>query len=213
MTSVYICDDDTSFRNTLKNLITSDKRLTLTGEGTDGAQGLREIAKLAPAICFIDLLMPHMDGVDLITQLRKKGVSTKIIVVSQTYEESWIDRLIPLNISAFVMKTDDVAHLHQAITSVLGGDTYFSPRIGSVLYKKLGQRYQQRSVEIESHGLTPKELVVAELVSQGKTVREIAEHLSCSENTVKTHKLNLMRKLDAKNSSEVTSWYLTKIQA
>lgn len=205
MVTVFICDDDPAYKATLKTFLLTIDDLEIVGEASNGQEALSLINQLRPDICFIGLTMPKMNGVELIKELQDAQSTTKRIVISQNSDEKWLDRLLAFEIDGHILKTDSRDNILNSITAIKVNDKYFSPSIAKIFYSALRKGRSPETI-ITDIPLTPKEKEVAILTSKGFTVREIAQHLNCSENTVKTHKSHLMKKIRAKNSAEVTSW-------
>jgi DNA-binding NarL/FixJ family response regulator len=204
-TTVFICDDDPNYRLTLKTFLRAQDGIELVGEASSGQEAIGIICKINPHVCLIDLTMPKMNGFDLIKSLQESQSKTKVIVITQHSDETWLDRLLNHEIDSCILKTDTGEDIIKSIKVTITGDKYFSPSVAKLFYKKLRGERSPKALASEIP-LTPKEQEVAILTSKGFTVKEIAAHLLCSENTVKTHKSHLMKKISARNSAEVTSW-------
>lgn len=207
MTTVFICDDDPNYRMTLKTFLQAQDGIELVGEACNGQEALSLISKINPQVCLIDLTMPKMNGVDLIKSLQEVKSKTKRIIITQHSDEDWLERLLNHEIDGFILKTDGRENILNSIKTTIENDKYFSPSVAKLFYKKLREGRSPENI-VSDIPLTPKEQEVALLTAKGFTVKEIANHLRCSENTVKTHKSHLMKKISAKNSAEVTSWVL-----
>ena len=206
--SIFICDDQPIFREGLKTFLSIQSNLHLVGEAQNGKEALTAILKHKPMVCIIDLSMPILDGTELLEQLRKNKTDAKFIVLSQHHEKHWILKLLATGVDAFILKSDGRDYLLDAIWAISKGERYFSPTIANIFYQMLHSEHNNKSIQMNKYELSSREKEVARLTSMGMTVREIATNLNCSQNTIKTHKSNLMKKLNTKNAAEVTSWVL-----
>ena len=207
--SVLICDDNPEFLSTLRTLVTFQGNIQVLGEASNGAEGFDKVLALKPEVIILDLGMPVMDGPKLIEKIKSHQLKTKIVVLSQNENPNWLDQLIQNEIDGFVLKSDSRDNILNAIITVATGEKYFSPTVAALLYKKLTRQGSiQKSHDPAVELLTPKEREVAKNTSKGFSVKEIAQEMGLSENTIKTHKSNLMKKINAKNSAEVTLWVL-----
>lgn len=204
MTSIFICDDQPIYLAALKSFFNLQEGIHIVGEASNGVDALGMIINLRPDVCIIDLSMPKMDGVTLIQNLNKNKVQSKKVVLSQNSGKEWLDRLISNEIDGFILKTDDKNQLLNAVTAVSDGETYFSPAVATIFYRLLSKN-ETSSI---TSPLSSREHDVAILTSRGHTVKEVAKFLGCSENTIKTHKANIMRKTNSRNSAEITAWVL-----
>ncbi len=204
--SLFICEDDLTFLNALKVFVRLQDSLELAGVASDGFDALNQLSANPPDICLVDLAMPGMDGVELINQMNQKQLKTKIIVLSQNADETWLGKLIANEVDAFILKSDGRDQLMNAIEAVRTGDKYFSPSVGVLFYQILSRPSVIPNDLSSNIHLTTREKEVALLTSKGMSIKEIAREFNCTENTVKTHKKSLMKKIQARNSAEVTSW-------
>lgn len=197
------------FREGLKMIFSIDDHYQVIGEAANGEEGLDKIIALRPQVALIDLSMPHMNGLTLVNVLAEKKLPTKIIILSQYKTKDWLEKLTSNQIDGYLLKSDGRDFLISAINTVLNGDKYFSPSVAMGFYELLASKESSSSNFSQRNILTPKEYEVAQYISRGFTVKEIAHAMNCSENTIKTHKTNLMRKANLKNSAEVSRWVLT----
>lgn len=181
----------------------------LVGEASNGEEALGKILSLKPDVALVDLSMPTMNGLSLVNALVDKKLPTKIIILSQHKTKDWLEKLTSNQIDGYLLKSDGRDFLISAINTVLNGDKYFSPSVAMGFYELLANKESSPSNISQRNILTPKEYEVAQYISRGFTVKEIAHAMNCSENTIKTHKTNLMRKANLKNSAEVSRWVLT----
>jgi DNA-binding NarL/FixJ family response regulator len=193
--TLLLCDDNPDFLSTLKTLVTLQGNFQVLGTATNGYEGLSKIQELKPEVLILDLGMPVMDGPTLIKKIRTAGYNTKIIVLSQNDNPNWLDQLIQNEIDGFVLKSDSKDNIHSAIFTVTTGEKYFSPSVASLLYRKLTSHGSiQKTFDPAVNLLTPKEKEVAKNTSRGFSVKEITDTMGLSENTIKTHKSNLIKK-------------------
>lgn len=204
--TLFLVDDNSQFRIGLKIFLQTFDHLSICGEASDGEEAVSLICHEKPDITIVDLSMPKVDGVELIKRLSKANVSTRIIVLSQHITVDWLTKLIENEIDGYILKSDGREFLKNAIDAVQTGEKYFSPTVAKTFYQMLTAQRTLPIARPKDHALSPKEREVAILTSKGLTVKEIALSLNCSENTVKTHKSNLMRKIDARNAAEVSFW-------
>lgn len=211
MISLFICDDQPFYINTLKIYFKKQKNINVIGEAIDGTEALSLIHKRQPDICLIDLCMPKMGGVSLIKKLNSEKSKVKKIILSEDPGKEWLDQLISNEIDAFILKTDEKEHILNAIEAVVMGEKYFPPSVGSIFYKFLLQKQNFPRKPENTFSLSQREQEVAIHTSKGQTVKKIATLLGCSENTIKTHRANLMRKIEARNAADVTAWVLNNL--
>lgn len=207
-TRILLVDDHGAFRQAIRKWLNHGP-YEVVGEAENGEEALSRIAAVRPDIALVDLEMPQMDGPGLIQKIRATAQPLRIIVLSQAFDESRISQLIRLGIDGHVLKSDGSSELSRALKAVSAGSRYFSSEIGKRLYDFLsGKAVVQSPSTGPELQLSARQLQVAQWVAQGKTNAEIGRILSCSENTIKTHKANIMRKLGVSNSVQLAAWVL-----
>lgn len=208
---ILIVDDNATYCEALKNLLERDPTYAIIGIAHDGRQGLELAREKRPDICFIDIEMPEVDGTVLVRNLRTEKHPCKVIMISQEGEHDRLANLSQLEVDGHLLKSDESDEILAAVKSVTSGERYFSRSIGEKLYDGLKERGSHRPAPREigtQKKISEREIQIASLVSEGLSNKEIAQRLECSENTIKTHKANIMRKIGAKNSVEISRWYL-----
>lgn len=212
---VFLCDDHSIYREGLKLLLKQRMDICVVGEASDGAEALSLLGSAQADIALIDLSMPGMNGVELITEMRSKFKAVKIIVLSQSVQEQWLEQLIEIGIEGLVLKSDPPAEIISAIESVAREERYFTTKAAEYFYElleKITKRETSGSQKLPAPvRLSAREKEVASFTCEGKSIKQIALLLNCSENTIKTHKANLMKKIQASSSLEVLAW-VTKYQ-
>lgn len=151
-------------------------------------------------VYIVDLELPDMDGVDLIGAIRERQSGARIIV-NTMHEEIWtMARLAECDVDGVLLKSSDPQLIKEAVRSVMEGRRFFCPR-----FRRLYARLVQRSGRPRREGDAPtaRELEVLRAIARGLRTSEIAERLFISENTVETHRKNLMLKLGARNSADL----------
>jgi len=196
---VLIVEDHTLLIDGLRNLLAVQPRYEIVGAISDGLAVYEACQRLQPDLVLLDLGLPGMDGIDIIHQLRRRWETLRIVVVTASTEEHRGHAAIAAGALAYVLK--------QSPQQVL---------LAALQHAALGRRYIDTALKLETldagerpQGETPltlRERQVLKLVAEGRRNREVAELLSISLKTVETHRLNLMRKLDAHNAAELSNW-------
>lgn len=164
---------------------------------SSGQEALYLIASQRFNLFLLDMELPDISGMDIISHIREKDAGARIIV-NTVHEEIWfIKELIQCDVDGILFKSIDSRKIADAIRHVLGGGTYYCP------YAEQVRVHMRRSEEGRKEELTLRELDVLKRISEGKNTQEIAEELCVSTNTVETHRRHLMEKLDARNAADL----------
>ena len=184
---LLIVDDHPVVRDGLSSMFTRDPEFEVLGEAADGAEAVRLAATLAPDVILMDLRMPGMDGLTAITELNKRGIAARVLVLTTYDTDSHVLPAIEAGATGYLLKDAPRAELLRAVRAAARGEAVLSPSVAA----RLMSRFRTPGAGPLSH----RELEVLELVAAGTTNREAAARLYISEATVKTHLLNIYAKL------------------
>lgn len=197
---IVIADDHPLFRSGLVKMIESDNEIEIIGEAENGEIAFNMIIDLKPDIALLDIDMPKMDGLQVIKELNKKEFTVKTIFLTVYDDESIFDEAMDNGITGYVLKDSAINDITDCIKEVSKGNYYISPSLSNFLInrKEKNKRHEDSTPAISK--LTITELKVLNLVSEGKTSRQIGEELLISHKTVENHKSNISEKLGIKGS-------------
>lgn len=193
-TKIYIVDDHQLIIDGIK-LMLADAECEIVGESKSAVKALNEIVKLQPTLVISDISMPEMTGIELIRRLRQQMPDLKILVLSMFDNPALLSDLMQSNINGFVLKDKGKEDLIYAIEQIAKGQIYFSPEIMQHL---LGFRKNNDAIR-----LTLREIEIIRLLDQGLNSAQMANKLCISENTVETHRRNILRKTDTHSATEL----------
>lgn len=189
-TRVLLADDHAIVRNGLKNLLLAEG-FDIVAEASNGQEAIDMVDAGGPDVAVLDIGMPLLNGIDAARQINNSSPHTKVILLTMHKEEQYALEALRSGIKGYVLKTQAAADLVQAILTTLQGDIYLSPGISeSVVNAALAKD----STKVDP--LTQRERQVLQLIAEGKSNKEVAQHLTMSVKTVESHRSNLMKKLD-----------------
>lgn len=206
--SVLLADDDPITRAFLRQLL-EEAGYYVIGEAVDGHEAVRLTRQMHPDVLLLDLLMPNSPGMDAIRELAATPWPVRIVVLSSSISKEQIVKALQLGARGILQK-NSVDDLAKAIAAVLEGQYWIAGRsINNVVQviSELSASIPSDAPE-KSYGLTPRELEVIRLVTQGCSNREIAAQLKISEETVKRHLSNVFVKVGMSNRVELTLFAL-----
>jgi DNA-binding NarL/FixJ family response regulator len=189
--SMLIVDDHPVVRDGLRGMFTGDPRFEVLGEAANGAEAIAAGERLRPDVILMDLRMPGVDGVTAIRELAKRGVPSRVLVLTTYDTDSDVLPAIEAGATGFMLKDAPREELYRAVESAARGQAALSPAVAT---KLMGQMRQPAS-----EPLSQRELEVLGLIARGSTNREAAAALFISEATVKTHLLHVYAKLGVKD--------------
>ena len=192
---VVLVDDHLSFRQPLAFMLMREPDITIIGQ----AGTLAEARPFLPQadIALIDLDLPDGEGVDLIQALRSVNPQALALVLTGSASSVDMPRAVEAGAAGFMHKTRPVSEVTDAIRRLHAGESLLSVRESIELLRVVyQQREQHRTVQVVIDRLTPREGEVLQALAAGLSDREIAHRLHVSTETVRTHMVNVLRKLE-----------------
>ena len=200
---VIIADDHLIFTEGVMSLLESEDWIEVVGTAANGNALMRLLETQEADLILMDIHMPEMDGIEATELLLKEKPHIKVLMLTMTGEPKLIEKLIKTGAHGYILKNTGKAELLNAIKTILGGATYYSQQVSHIYMESL--RKPTRKAPTVSTGqvtpLTNREKDVLKLIAQEYTTSEIAERLFISQNTVETHRKNLLSKLQVRNSA------------
>jgi DNA-binding NarL/FixJ family response regulator len=184
---LLVVDDHPVVRDGLSSMFAREPGFEVLGEAGDGAEAVQLAQALRPDVILMDLRMPGMDGVTAITELARRGVTARVLVLTTYDTDSYVLPAIEAGATGYLLKDAPRDELLRAVRAAAHGQAVLSPSVAT--------RLMSRVREPEAKPLSRRELEILELVAAGTTNREAAARLLISEATVKTHLLNIYAKL------------------
>jgi DNA-binding NarL/FixJ family response regulator len=207
---ILIVEDHTLLRVGLRALLTQDPDIEVCGESGNGRDAIRSISTLMPHLVLMDLTMPGIDGIEAITEIKRRFPQVRILVLTLHRTEEYIHESLKAGADGYILKDATHDELRVAIRSVLNGKTYLSPDISSKVLTVFLGGGKNGGFTSPWATVTHRERQVLKLVAEGHSNKFIADYLCLSVKTVEKHRSNLMRKLDLHNASGLTAFAIEK---
>jgi NarL family two-component system response regulator LiaR len=189
---ILIADDHAIVRAGLRTLITAKPGMELVGEAEDGAQAVALAHSLKPDVIVLDMVMPRKDGLEAIKEIKRDNPEARILVLTSFDSDERVFAAIKAGALGYLLKDSLPQQLLEAIHDVYQGRSSLHPAIALKVIRELNQPSTRPPTESP---LTGREVEVLKLVAQGLNNEEIANKLSISEWTVRTHIRNILGKL------------------
>jgi NarL family two-component system response regulator LiaR len=202
---VLIVDDHTVVRDGLQALITAEPGMQVVGSAADGVEAVSMARELKPDVILLDLVMPRMDGVQTILEIKKDNPEARILVLTSFAENHQVFSAIKSGAMGYLMKDTSSEELIQAIRDTYNYQPAMQPKIARQLMQDIQSQGSKPGSEM---ALTEREIEILQLVALGKTNQEIADDLVLSERTVRTHITNILAKLGLSNRTQAALYAL-----
>ncbi|HWX13246.1 MAG TPA: two component system response regulator [Trinickia sp.] len=196
---ILIVDDHSLLRDGIKQALAGEPSYRVVGEAADGLEVYSVCHALQPDVVLLDLGLPGMYGIEVISQLKRRWPALVIMVLTADAAEFRAREALDAGASGYVLKAGAKETLLTALAITVRGERFLDPALDRTLIGTASDS-SERAV------LTGRERQILQLVAEGARNRDIAEKLSISIKTVETHRLNLMRKLNAHKAVELANW-------
>jgi len=203
MIRILIVDDHAVVRQGLRFLLEQQPDINVVGECGDGTQAVALASSMLPDVILLDLLMPKMDGMTAVREIKRITPVTQIIILTSYYEDDQIFGVIKAGALSYLLKDSSPQELVAAVRAAARGESTLHPMVAAKVLREM----QQQSPLDE---LTPRERGVLILIARGRSNHEIAVELSIGEQTVKTHVSNILSKLHLVDRTQAAIYALQK---
>ena len=199
-TRVVVVDDHPVIRAGLRHILEHQAGVDVVGEADDGRIVAAVVRETAPDVVVMDVSMPNLNGIEAIRGLRRSHPRIRIVVLSVHYSEGIVVEALEAGAVAYVLKEAASGELAAAIQAAAAGRGFLSPAVAKVVAGSLSTRHQRAST------LTSRERQVVQILGEGASVREAAAKLFVSVATIKTHRTNAMRKIEARTIADLVRY-------
>ena len=198
---IILIDDHPLMRQGMRQILSLEDNIEVVGEASNGTEGVALALATEPDLIILDLNMKGISGLDTLRALRAKGVDARIVVLTVSDAQSDIFALMDAGVDGYLLKDSDTAELVENIQRALKGERVLSDNVRQHILKR-----QPESDPL--HTLTDRERDVLQWIATGMSNKQIAAQLFISEETVKVHIRNLLRKLNVHSRVAATVLYL-----
>lgn len=195
MTRIVITDDHPIVLDGLKNLLNSQGSFSVINVFPDGSSLLEALKSEQPDVILLDINLPDISGLELISRIKTLSPDTRIITLSVHNEYPVINSMLMQGVDGYVQKNAVGDEIVEAILAVMEGEQYLCAKTKAIISKK-----ETRGLQAVPK-VTRREKEILQLAARGLTTQQIADELFISSHTVDSHRKNLMEKFEVKNIS------------
>jgi len=204
---ILIADDHDLMRRGLKALLQSKPGWTICAEAHTGREAVTKAEELKPDIVILDITMPELNGVEAARRILKASPNTEILVLSVHYSDQLIRDILDAGVRGYIVKSDSDRDLVVAVEALANHKPFFTPRATELILNNFNRGGSAAPApEFIGDRLTSREREIVQLLSEGKSSKEVASVLSISVKTAETHRANIMRKLEIHSVSELVRY-------
>jgi NarL family two-component system response regulator LiaR len=193
---VLVVDDHAVVREGLRTFLSLQEGIEVVGEAGDGREAIAAARRLGPDVVLMDLVMPRVDGVQAMLELRDHVPGARVIVLTSFLED---DRLLPAiraGAAGYLLKNVEPSELARAVRTADAGEALIDPAVAARLVDALASDHRPEQP------LTAREQDVLDLLARGYANKRIARELGIAEKTVKTHVSHVLAKLGVSDRTQ-----------
>jgi len=206
MFRILLADDHPVFRMGVCSLIGSHAGWEVCGEAADGREAVIKCRELKPDLLILDICTPNLNGVDAARQILRDRQDQKILVLTNVESEHVVRDCLQAGVRGWVFKSDRADELTAAIEQLQQNKSSFSSRVSNLILYGYLHPHRATSTQVLPARLSLREREVVQLVSEGKTSKEVAVLLGMSVKTAETHRSNIMVKLKLHSTVELVMY-------
>lgn len=195
MKTVLIADDHPVVRTAVKAVVVREGANQVY-EAASGNEVLPIIREHKPDLVILDLVMPMLDGLDVLARIKVSGVSCRVLVFTSQEAMFYQDRCMHAGAAGYVAKSNDLQHLHRAVHAVMNGYTYFAQLPSASVSMNSMQLSEKQMID----KLSDRELTIFQHLARGISNKAIAEIMHLSHKTVSTYKTRVVGKLNVESA-------------
>ncbi len=200
---VILADDHKLFIEGIAGMLSAVEGIEIAGKAHTGKDALQMTLDKKPDLVVLDITMPDMYGIEVTRKIKAKLPDVKILILSMHLDLRMIIEVLQAGADAYTLKDSEPSELVTAVKNVLAGKMYLSSKVIKLLVRDYISKHSVPLSLEQLKDLSARERQVLRLISESKSIKEIAEELHISRSTADTHKANLMRKLGCENTNEL----------
>jgi DNA-binding NarL/FixJ family response regulator len=198
---VLLVDDHAIFRAGLRRLVEETGDMVVVAEAADGREAIHQVQDKMPDVAVIDISMPGLDGLEVISQLSSSHPKLPVLVLTMHEEAQYVVRAVSAGAKGYITERSVPEQLVQAIRKVHAGGRYLTEEATEIMALRLASGVRMKS---PLDCLSNREIQVLRRLALGQTAREIAEAYQISIKTVDTYRSRLLQKLNLRNNADLT---------
>ncbi|MEO9474415.1 MAG: response regulator transcription factor [Cyclobacteriaceae bacterium] len=207
---ILLVDDHEMIRDAIKFYFKEDEDYEIAYEAANGLQALDVLEKHDDVdVMITDIKMPEMTGIQLMESVQENYPDLRVLVLSMFNEANYINKMISLGASGYVLKNTSRQNMKEALEKILQGEDYYADEVYKTIIDSIARKAPKNRLTVEV-SLSDREKEVLQLIVAELSNQEIADKLFISVRTVESHKRNLLEKTGCKNIAGLTLYAIEK---
>jgi DNA-binding NarL/FixJ family response regulator len=204
-----VADDHDLVRRGLKMLLESHAGWKVIAEAHSGREAVTMAEELRPDIAIMDISMPELNGIEAARKIKKISPNTEMLILSMHHTDQLVREIIETGAKGYIIKSDSDRSLVAAVEALAIHKPFFTSCATEIMLESIRTRGTTPVTEVSQtvrDRLTPREREIVQLLSEGKSSKEVAVILGISVKTSETHRANIMRKLEIHSVSQLVRY-------
>jgi DNA-binding NarL/FixJ family response regulator len=207
---VLLVDDHKIMRDGIKAILGRSEEFRVVGEAESGPDAVQFVKRSRPELVLMDIGLPGLNGVETTVEILRHHPECKIVILSMYDDEHSVVGAIRSGARGFILKKASDMDLLEALRMVARGGAYLSPQVSDRLLTRIQKGdLESKPANSALESLSPREVQVLRLVAEGKTSKEIATVLDLREQTIRSYRKTMMKKLGVNNVAGLTQLALS----
>lgn len=199
MIKIMLVDDHNLIREGIRQLLEFNDDMRVICESSNGQECLEMLQNVQIDILLLDINMPGMNGIEILAEIRRRKIPTKVLMLTVHNEVEYLVRATDIGVEGYILKDAGFDELKTAIYSIMNGENYIQPK----LIPSLNNYLVHKDMEVDKiKSLTRREMDVLKLMAVGGFNKDIAAKLNISERTVKNHISNIFKKIEVTDRTQ-----------
>lgn len=200
---VILAEDHALVRQGFRRMLEDDPRIEVVGEASTGLSAIEHCGRLKPDVVVMDLSMPELGGLEATQEILKANPEVRVLILSMYSNEAYVRKAFEAGAKGYILKDAVDVDLAHAVVALAQGGAYMSPAISNLVIETLKSGGREDRAADPYDNLTLREKEVFQLITQGKSNKEIAVLLDISVNTVAVHRARIMDTLGVHRTAEL----------
>lgn len=207
--TIVLADDHSIVRQGLRMMLEAESDFRVIGEAAEGLEVLELVERLRPGVVLLDIMLPGMNGLEIVRQAHQRMPHTRCIMLSMYGSQAFVVEAFRNGAMGYVLKSDSADILIDAVRTVSQGRRYLSPPFSEKAIEAYIQRANAATLDVYDT-LTRREHEIFQYMARGYKNSEISQRLSISPRTVEVHRNRIMQKLDLSSPRELIRFALKR---
>ena len=205
---ILIVDDHPLIQQGIKALLADEGKFDISTEVNNAEDALQKLAVEHFDLVIMDIKMPGMGGVQATREITSKHPGVKILASSMLEDKHYIEEMLKAGAQGYVLKNATSREMLNAINTIMGGQTYFSQGVSSIMMSQFMKGKPDGNDDAAGglKDLTKRELEIIKMIASEMTNSQIAKKLNISPRTIDTHRRNILRKIEVKNTAGLVKY-------